>query len=301
MHHLKNIVVALDLSKMDESVMEYLGYFTKALLPDSLTFVHVIPEHTIPEGVFASKEDKQDYQEKHKAETRKKLEALIESHWGHRSDIKPELTLLEGNPLKELLQFLQAHPYDLLVVGKKKVSSGSGIVAHKLARRIEGSILFVPTDAPTAIERMLLPVDFSKDSMAAAKMAIQLSPLLDDPTLHIMHVYDVPPAVSIKIGRTPEQFSQMIRANVEEAMQHFIEKIEPGKAHIKTDLVYNKHTSPSRQLIEYAEVNQMSLIMIGAKGHTLLESLFLGSVTEKIILSPLPIPILIVRRKDEAH
>lgn len=296
MHHLKNIVVALDLSPMDGELMHYLSNLSKALLPDRITFIHVIPSDTLPDAVFATPEDRKSYLDSHKADITRNLTQLIEEHWGHRSDIKPDLEVREGNPLKTLLQWLKEQPYDLLVVGKKKVSSGSGIVAHKLARRIDQSILFVPQEATTDCREIMIPVDFSDHSLTAMKLGIQLSPLLDNPTLHTVHVYDVPPAVSIKIGRTPEQFSQIIKANVTEAMDAFVEKASPGKAHIKTHLVYNKHTSPSRQLIDFAEETQMHLIIIGAKGHTLLETLFLGSITEKLIVSSMQIPILVVRQ-----
>lgn len=298
MHHLKNIIVALDLSPMDEVLMQYLSELSKALLPDALTFLHVIPTATVPVEVFATPEDRESYLNSHKNDITKTLNQRIEKYWGHRSDVQPKLEVLLGNPLKTLLERLNQQSYDLLVVGKKKITSGSGIVAHKLARRITQSILFVPEEPPMQCQEILLPVDFSKHSLAAVQLGIQLSPLLDNPSLQVLHVYDVPPAVSIKIGRTPEQFSQIIKSNVTEAMDSFLEKAKPGKAAVQSHLVYNKHTTASRQIIEFAEQHQAQLIVIGAKGHTFLETLFLGSITEKLIVSALQIPILVVRTPE---
>lgn len=295
MHTLKHLLVALDLSPMDNQLMQYLSYFSQALLPDTITFVHVIPTNTISSEAFATAADQQAYYDAHILTVTQQLEQLVNKYWGHRSDVLKQIQVLTGHPLKTLLQHNTENAYDLIVVGKKNVSSGSGIVAQKLARHTTTSILFIPQHAPTVCNDILIPVDFSGHSMAALQLGIQLSPLLNDPTLHVAHVYDVPPAVSIQLSRTPQQFAHIIRNNVSEAMDQFVAKAKPGKANLQKHLMHNANSTTARQLITYAEVNQLSLVIIGAKGHTALSALLLGSITEKLLLSTLQIPILVAR------
>lgn len=295
MHTLKNLLVALDLSPMDNQLMQYLTYFSQALLPDSITFMHVIPTNTISREAFATATDQQAYYDARILTVTQQLEQLVNKHWGHRSDTIKRIQVLTGHPLKTLLQHNVEHAYDLIVVGKKNVSSGSGIVAQKLARHTTTSILFIPQHAPVVCKEVFIPVDFSDYSLAALQLGIQLSPLLDDPTLHVAHVYDVPPAVSIQMSRTPQQFTHIIQENSSEAMKKFVAKAKPGKVNLQTHLMHNANSTTARQLITYAEVNQLSLVIIGAKGHTALSALLLGSITEKMLLSSLQIPILVAR------
>lgn len=292
---LKHITVALDLTFMDGLMLDYLKFLSQALLPDKMVFLHIIPEAFIPEGVFANAEEKQAYTEKHIASTREELEKSLNAYWGHRPDITPEIEVRYGHPLKELLQFVEANPTDLLVVGKKRRSTGSGIIAQKLARRVKNAILFIPEEATPKLTKMMVPVDFSEPSQEALSTAVNLHPLLENPSIECVHVYEVPPIVSIKIGRTPEQYSQIIKANVQESLEQFIAKAGTGKAIIHQHLLYNNYPSPAQELVKFAKENKIDFILTGAKGHNRLESLFLGSVTEKLITSPLNIPIMIVR------
>ena len=83
--------------------------------------------------------------------------------------------------------------------------------------------------------------------------------------------------------------------NEVEAMDHFLEKQDLKHLEIKKALLKNKNTNPAKQISAYSNDNQADLIIIGARGHTLLESLFMGSVTEKLLFHNTSIPTLVIR------
>ena len=71
------------------------------------------------------------------------------------------------------------------------------------------------------------------------------------------------------------------------------EKITPG-------FILDVHNSPGQLLNETAHDQKADLILIGSKGRTMGTSIFLGSVTEKLIKMDNDIPILIVKSKEKS-
>lgn len=294
MLQLKKLLIALDLSSHDDEMMAYLEGFSKAVLPDEITMLHVSPHSQLPDASFGSTEDKKKYLEANDAKVRESLEKLKSKHFGHRSDVEININVVHGNPLKELLEFADNYTPDLVMIGKKQNSGGSGVVSQKLARRLETSILFVTDRAQYPIKKILIPTDYSDHSKHALTTAVKLHPLLNDPVLYCMHVYEVPPGLAIQIGRTPEQFDKIIEENATEAMEEFLSKDD--WKHVEIEPVIQKNrTNKARQIADFAEENHIGLIIIGARGHSMLESLFIGSTTEKLLQLETNIPMWIIR------
>ena len=53
---------------------------------------------------------------------------------------------------------------------------------------------------------------------------------------------------------------------------------------------------PHEELIKYAVVNDIDLIVLGVRGHSLVETLFVGSTTDRV-LRRAPCPVLSVQPK----
>ncbi len=299
MHHIKKWLVALDLTHADEDVLHCVEAMSAALLPDSITFLHVVPELNSLATVFATPADRMQYWKEREDSASAQLHDLIDDYFGHRSDIHITVDTVCGSPLKQVLQKAADYSADLVVVGKKKASSGSGVVAQKLARRLPCSILFIPEGFTRPIKKITVPVDFTEGSSYALDVALASAHLMNDPMVEVLHVYDVPPVVSLKIGRTPEQFDQMIRANVQTAADRFLAEHETGSMHIELVLESNKQQTTARQIITHTELGRTDWLIIGAKGHSLMEILFIGSVTEKIITHPINYPVMVVRIPDK--
>ena len=65
----------------------------------------------------------------------------------------------------------------------------------------------------------------------------------------------------------------------------------------------NPHTillagEPYKELIKYAKEQDIDMIVLGIRGHTLLEKLLVGSTTDRVIRQS-PCPVLAVRPMDE--
>ena len=53
---------------------------------------------------------------------------------------------------------------------------------------------------------------------------------------------------------------------------------------------------PSDELIKYAVVHEVDLIVLGVRGHSVMESLLVGSTTDRVVRQA-PCPVLSVRPK----
>jgi nucleotide-binding universal stress UspA family protein len=58
--------------------------------------------------------------------------------------------------------------------------------------------------------------------------------------------------------------------------------------------------SADEKIVEYAKQNNIDLITLGVRGHGLVETLFLGSTTDRVARQA-PCPVLSVRPLSESH
>jgi nucleotide-binding universal stress UspA family protein len=70
---------------------------------------------------------------------------------------------------------------------------------------------------------------------------------------------------------------------------------EAGPVHPVATLLAGE---PHDELTKYALVNSIDLIVLGVRGHSLVESLFVGSTTDRVIRAA-PCPVLSVRPKEK--
>jgi nucleotide-binding universal stress UspA family protein len=294
MKGIKKILVACDLSPMDDVMLSYLNEFTHAVLPDEITFIHVYNKTTLPDSAFASDEEKVHYKEHRHESIEDALNKVVAANLGHRSDFKKKQVVLKGNPFSEVLQFCETYKPGLLVTGKKHLSSGSGIIGQKLARKVNASILFVTENASGKIRKIVIPVDFQDNSLHAVQTAVELHPLLDDPEIICMHSYDVPPPLAIQLSPTLK-LDKLVEENISASFDQFIGKLDLKHCPVKKVMIRNEHNSIGKGILRYLKEEKPDMVLLGAKGHTLIEHLLLGSVAENLIQLNEDYPMMIIR------
>ncbi len=295
MKYLKKWLIALDLSPHDEQMMNYAEGFSQAVMPDEITLVHIMNNPDDLRKLFQSEEDYEEYLREREKSILDTLTDYKNRFFGHRRDVLINTLVLYGEPLPELLRFTEELDPDLLLLGKKVKSSGSGIIAQKVARRTKCSILFITENARYPAKKVLVPTDYSENSRRALQLAIHLHPLLNDPEIHCLYVFDVPLLLPYKIEMLPEEMDELYRKNAEEGMEKYLRDNGADKLNIVKVLIRNTRNNPAKQIIDYAKEKNINLIILGAKGHSKLASLMLGSTTEKILQYDHNIPVLIVR------
>jgi nucleotide-binding universal stress UspA family protein len=143
------------------------------------------------------------------------------------------------------------------------------------------------------LSSILVPYDYSAYSDKALLAALALQKQHPTGTsIECFHLIDSPAFSSGSIVSS----EKIVRYIEEDRQMEFAAKVEELKIanppQFKIQL-FDKF--PGKEIHKHAEMGGFSLIIMGAKGHSVLERFFLGSVTEKLISLNDTLPLLIVR------
>lgn len=290
----KNIMTALDLSEMDDTLIAFSRFIAKTAAAKSLRFVHVIPHFILPEPVSSTFVELVRGVEPIEQRVMQKLDKTIQPVANDGKGLKTAIVVLEGKPLDTLLKAADEQKPDLLIVGNKSVSGDSGIIARRIARQTNCSVLFVTEMAETDIERILVPVDFSDTSARALQTAVQLRQQLGKVEVEALHVIDMP-MTAYKINRNHQEIITHFKDAANAGYKAFLKRHGLDKEDIRFTITVNDVFDVGYYIQETAFHTNADLIIIGAKGHTLFEDFIFGSTTEKLVNKELDIPILVVR------
>ncbi|RBI59837.1 universal stress protein [halophilic archaeon] len=142
-------------------------------------------------------------------------------------------------------------------------------------------------------DEILIPTDGSKSVQQAISHGINLANLTGA-TIHGLYVLDKSTFV-----RLPEAQIFMMEEALEKEGEQALEDIESQAAQNEIDAITSiKEGIPYEVILEYADDNDIDLIVMGTHGRSGLDRVLLGSVTAKVIRQA-EIPVLLKRIADE--
>jgi nucleotide-binding universal stress UspA family protein len=149
------------------------------------------------------------------------------------------------------------------------------------------------THSSFAINRILVPVDFSDCSRKALRYAI---PLAKEHAAAITLLYVVPKQYTTYDygGPNMPSFEAHLFVNAEKRLHDLLE--EEVRAQVPADAIV-RDGSAVEDILEAAEKLPADLIVISTHGHTGFKHILLGSVTEQVVRRA-PCPVLVVREKE---
>jgi nucleotide-binding universal stress UspA family protein len=146
------------------------------------------------------------------------------------------------------------------------------------------------------MKKILVPIDFSKPSEYAARMAAKIAKKTGA-SITLIHLIELPSGVSDMGYRS--------RFSIPESMLYLRktkEKVlEFKKSFFSEDLTvayFIKLNNPFDGIIKYADKIDADLILMGSKGHSKFEEIMIGSNTEKIVRSS-KVPVIVVKRDSK--
>lgn len=139
-------------------------------------------------------------------------------------------------------------------------------------------------------EKILLTTDGSERSEAAVDQAVELTRKFDA-ELHILYVVDI--GVDSSYGSVTDLMSQLESVeNFEKIGERATESIqEQVKEKGLTPVIAIKRGVPHKKILDYANKEDMDIVIMSTHGRSGLDRMLLGSVTEKVIRSS-KIPVL---------
>ncbi len=294
---IRQAMVALELGSTDEKILEYVDFLTHYIPTGALYFLHVLPKFDVLNTMMEREAQNLISNYELNDEVISRMDRKIKSRLEKGGAVHIEFDVREGNPLEELLTDAEDIGADLAVIGQRSGVSQHGILAKNLARKARCNSLIIPDQARPEIKRILVPVDFSEYSIKALRTAIAIRMELEEEArITCVNVYTIPNLSVYKIQKTKEQFREMLENDHLEAFKAFLNTHVPGhKDEIDIKLICREEPGVAQHLLDYALEQDAGLIVMGAKGHSKVELLLLGSVTEKVLAMNESIPTLIVK------
>jgi len=187
-----------------------------------------------------------------------------------------KLTVLEGQRTSSLLDAAAACSGDLIVVGigphEFADRALGGETALHMAQRAATPVLAVPARMRRLARRILVAVDFSPSSLAAARLAASL--LTTGGTLELAHVTAAMQIGSVALGPVP-------RAEAEHRMEEFAAQVTlPDGVQLLTRVFGG---DAARTLLEVATQTKADIIALGSHGYNFWQRVLLGSVSSKVL------------------
>ncbi len=290
-------LVGLGLDNSDASALRYFNFFTKKVPTTAAYFMHVVPKFNLMNAMYKKETQQLSSKVSISDSMIKRMEERINTLFLQKEKLYVEYDVKEGNPLEEMLKSSEELKIDLLVIGQKKNKPNTNILAKNLARKTSSNALVIPEDAPEDISNILVPIDFSPNSVRALQAAISLHKRLDNPApITCLNVYSIPSLQHFKIDAGWIQTKKTVESNIRDGFEAFLASYAGDyKNQIKVDLVEKTQPGIAQYIMDYATANGNDFLCLGAKGHSNVHLLLMGSVAEELLDSNGTIPTLIVK------
>ena len=290
----KRVVVGLDFSPLDRKVLEYMAQLHTTFPIDTLYALHIVPGFSaprLPEGDFVARFIQDQPLDEVLSE---RIQQQVRAIFGDQPPFTIKVEVIEGKPSDQIIHWAEVKKADLLVLGRKVLSDGSGIVAKRVARQANCPVLFV-TETARAARNIVVPIDYSEFSARALMTALDRQLLFPDTLIHALHIVEFPPNDYYMLPYKEAGFRKILHDSAREAFDKFVQDY-----HFPTDKiqpVYRENIlqNPAKHILEYATEVHADLILTGARGHSVFRNMLFGSVTEALIEQNQGFPLLIVR------
>lgn len=292
MYNIDRLLVALDLTAMDDTIIRYTSFIAKIFKTERVYFFHVADSYDLPEEV---KKNYPDLLAPQDESIHKLLEDKIKSEWVSDYNCEKSIELKEGNAIDQLLKWIDVKRVDMILMGKKIRSNGSGVMPQKVAKLAHASVMLVPENFENKLKKIVIPLDFSKHSKLAMQAATNIGKEAGA-EIFALNAYYIPSGYH-KTGKSRDEFSEIMRKHAESDFEKFMKK-NGFDENIKCHFVLDEG-SPADKIFDFAKNKQADLLIMGSKGRTGMASILLGSVTEKVINYQSDMPLVVIKDKDE--
>ncbi len=172
--------------------------------------------------------------------------------------------------------------------GLKRLILGS--VTERLMRTLHCPLLIVRgpkhdlnilSEQGIRFKKILVGCDFSEDSALAFQHGLSLAQEFQS-ELHLVHVME--PPVYMDMFKPSAEPREELQADLQVQIKNKLKKMVPKEAFNWCTPQTVLLDGPSHEeLIRYAKTNEIELIVLGIRGQSLVERLFIGSTTDRVV------------------
>jgi nucleotide-binding universal stress UspA family protein len=139
----------------------------------------------------------------------------------------------------------------------------------------------------------VIATDGSENSQRAISCGVEIAKL-SGATVHALYVVDTPSMISETWTAGKEMVHELIIREGKKVLSKVKKIIEDSRVEVKEVLLEGY---PSEEIINFAENNNMDLIVMGTLGKTGLERFLVGSVAENVVRNS-KVPVMVIRNES---
>ena len=220
---------------------------------------------------------------------RKRMMRVMEKY-----DVEWEPLVTIGSASDEITRLAQENEVDLAITatrgrsGIKRLVLGS--VTEHVMRSLPCPLLTVHSadtdpaltrDLEIKFDRILVGCDFSSDSNLALEYGLGIAQE-NQSDLYIVHVLESPHYKDLP--KSVMGAREQIRKSLHKKLKDQLEALVPEEAYNwckpKTRLLSGV---AHEELVKFADIQDIDLVIMGVRGHSLVESMFVGATTERVM------------------
>ena len=286
---LNTMLVCLDLTEIDQQLIQYASFLGEALHVKRVIFLHAIQAYDLPDK---NSKKYPDLETSLSQTIQREISNAVSERF--QSDIQTEVvTKVEGDDAADMIiDYTRNHPVDLTLIGQKFGEYRAGRYGQKIATQVKSDLMFVPETPELAMGKVLCAIDFSKNSERAFQRALDIQ-RVTGAQMDCHYIYDT--SQSYFPATTLRSSSNQVKA-ARKKFSKFLEKFDMSTEEVHCNFEVNdKIRGHAARINEEAESQKSQLVIIGAKGQAGSVTSLLGNVTENIRRMDMEIPVMIMK------
>ncbi|WP_187260812.1 universal stress protein [Pontibacter beigongshangensis] len=293
---LKQVMVALDLTEMDDTLIRYAAYISQQSAIEKVFFIHTEKSLDMPDELMSGLSRQQTSTE---LTIRDSILKKVQTYFSDLPQVEVVVFVVQGTPVKEILNLSKQEQVNLLIAGRKLHLRGSGVLPQKLLRSGKVSVLFVPENNKPKLNKAVVAIDFSEYSLMALDRMLITAMHRPGMEVECLHVYEVPTGY-ITLGESYESFDKKMQGFAKQKFDQVLARYPElaGRAFLR--LVKQEHNDDLGEVIVLeAKRSEADLLVVGAKGKSAIALFIVGSVAEQVLHHNNDIPLLVFRNEKE--
>lgn len=183
---MKKILVGLDLTKMDETLISYAHFLQQQWKLEKVHFVHNIKRYEMDE-VLEDLVGEKDIKALIEKNLLSKITKVIPVSSSFTLDIKEH-----DSTEFSLKNLANERSIDTIILGFKQEDYGTAAMSQKLIRMFKGDVILVPQAASMQWDRILVPSDLSGPFQVVLQKLKHFKDLVPQPEIKILKSYGIP-------------------------------------------------------------------------------------------------------------
>lgn len=280
------LMVAMDLTQMDPILLGYVSFLCRVLNIEHLYFTHNIKQYKL----YDLYDDILDQGVNIEDIVDRALQETVNKHYTGTAAYTIIITT-DDYTESILTHLAEEYKVDIMIAGNKDELQGTGALSQKLVRMFQGNVLLVPEATSYQMKKVLIPTDFSTDSARSFKAAESLVKRSVG-EIEALHVYNIPSYFFpyINTQKAKDKTTNHLKDKVQQFQKRF--QISENIEFRYTD---REDLSVVEAIEIHAEKGDFDIIVVSARGSNNLTSLFIGSITNDLLIRNRKMPLLVVK------